>query len=164
MIDGRDAPSTTEPRATLSLLRGALLIILVVGLVGVLLELLLLEHFEDVWQRVPVFLLSAAIIVAGWHGFDRGALSVRALRWLMVLFIVSGAIGLFLHFDSNMQFELEMDPNMTGTPLLWASLMGAIPALAPGTMVQLGLIGLAYTLRHPALHQPNAMRDPTMRP
>ena len=30
-------------------------------------------------------------------------------------------------------------------------LTGATPALAPGAMVQLGLIGLAYTFRHPAL-------------
>ena len=28
---------------------------------------------------------------------------------------------------------------------------GATPTLAPGAMVELGLLGLAYTYRHPAL-------------
>jgi hypothetical protein len=31
------------------------------------------------------------------------------------------------------------------------ALSGATPALAPGTMVQFGLLGLLYTYRHPRL-------------
>jgi hypothetical protein len=69
----------------------------------------------------------------------------------MVLFVVSGALGLLLHFKGNVTFELEMEPSVSGWPLIWAALRGATPALAPGTMVQLGLIGLAYTYHHPAL-------------
>jgi hypothetical protein len=38
-------------------------------------------------------------------------------------------------------------------PLLWKVMSGAAPALAPGAMVQLGLLGLIYTFRHPALIQ-----------
>ena len=153
-----DVPGTagTPPLAegaTLSVIRGGLLIVLLVGLIGVLAELLLLEHVEDPWQRAPVFLLIAALIIVGWHGLDRGPLSVRFLQGTMILFVLGGAIGLLLHFKGNMEFELEMKPAMTGWTLIRESLMGATPALAPGTMVQLGLIGLVYTYRHPRLRR-----------
>jgi hypothetical protein len=48
-------------------------------------------------------------------------------------------------------FELEMNPSAGGTQLVWESLSGAMPALAPGTLFQLGLVGLLYTYPHPAL-------------
>ena len=148
------APShTTRAPTTLAAIRGGLLIILVLGLIGILAELFLIEHTEDPWQRVPIFLIIAALIIVGWHAADRRSLSVRFLQGAMVLFVVSGAIGLLLHFKGNIVFELEMQPSAGGWPLIWAALKGATPALAPGAMVQLGLIGLAYTFRHPALER-----------
>jgi len=141
----------TRAHATLGVLRGALLVILVVGLVGVLAELFLLEHTDERWQRVPIFMIIASMIVLVWHGLDRGALAVRFLQGVMALFVLTGAIGVALHFKGNIDFELEMQPTLSGTTLLWATLSGATPTLAPGTMVQLGLIGLAYCFRHPAL-------------
>ena len=154
----------TGEHATLAVVRGALAIILVVGLIGLLAELLLLEHVEDPWQRVPVFLLAAALIIVAWHGLDPGPLSIRFLQAAMILFVLAGGIGLLLHFKGNMEFELELKPAMSGWTLIRESLMGATPALAPGTMVQLGLIGLVYTYRHPGLRRPTAphstRRDP----
>lgn len=141
---------------TLAIIRGVLLIILVIGLVGVVAELLLLDHTEDPWQRLPIFLIVGSLIILGWHGAERGALSVRFLQGIMILFVLSGALGLLLHFKGNVAFELEMDPSASGWPLIWAALKGATPTLAPGTMVQLGLIGLAYTYRHPALRRAQA--------
>jgi hypothetical protein len=73
------------------------------------------------------------------------------LQALMLLFVVVGGLGLLLHFKGNIDFELEMQPDASGWPLIWAALKGATPTLAPGAMAQLGLIGLAYTYRHPAL-------------
>ena len=141
----------TREQTTLGLVRGALLIILVVGLVGVLAELFLLEHVEDPWQRLPIFLIIASLLILVWHGVERRALSLRFLQGTMVLFVIAGALGLLLHFRGNLAFELEMEPSAAGWPLIWSALTGATPALAPGAMVQLGLIGLAYTFRHPAL-------------
>jgi hypothetical protein len=40
---------------------------------------------------------------------------------------------------------------MKGMDLLSKAMTGAAPALAPGAMIQLGLLGLVYTFRHPAL-------------
>jgi hypothetical protein len=62
---------------------------------------------------------------------------------------------MYLHLQANTEFQLEMDPTLRGWALLKKSIVvKAPPALAPGVMMQLGLIGLAYTFRHPALAAP----------
>jgi hypothetical protein len=59
---------------------------------------------------------------------------------------------MYLHFQVNMEFQIEMDPALSGWPLFQKAILAKTPpALAPGSMIQLGLIGLAYTFRHPAL-------------
>jgi len=143
----------TRGEATLAILRGVLLAILTVGLAGMLVELVLLEHTEEAWQRLPIFMLTASLIILAWHALTRDALSVRAVQTVMALFILTGVIGVALHFKGNVEFELETQPSASGSGLLWATLTGATPTLAPGAMVQLGLLGLAYAFRHPALRQ-----------
>ena len=145
------ASQTPRQLTTLAVIRGALLIILVIGLIGLLVELLLLDHTEDPWQRLPIFLIITSLIILGWHATDRGPLSLRFLQGTMLVFVVTGVLGLMLHFKGNIAFELEMQPSAIGWPLIWAALKGATPTLAPAAMVQLGLIGLAYAYRHPAL-------------
>lgn len=125
--------------------------IFIFALVGTGAELLLLEHFEDYWQKVPLVVMSGGLVALGWHGFYRRAASIRLFQGMMILFLVGGVAGLILHYRGNVEFELEMHPAAAGFELVLSSLMGATPALAPGTMIQLGLLGLAYTYRHPAL-------------
>ena len=60
-----------------------------------------------------------------------------------------GAVGLFLHLKANVEFELELHPDNGGWPLVQETLTGAIPALAPGAMFQLGLLGMLFCWRHP---------------
>jgi len=68
---------------------------------------------------------------------------------------ISGAVGVYLHLRANMEFQLEMDATLSGWALLKKSVLAkSPPALAPGAMTQLGLIGLAYTFKHPALAAP----------
>jgi hypothetical protein len=124
---------------------------LLVSIVGTLTELLLLEHFEDAWQWAPIALLAAALLTLAWHGLERGPASLNVLRAVMVLSMVSGLVGLLLHYKGNVEFELEMYPDLAGWKLFKDSMMGATPALAPGAMLQIGLVGLAWTFRHPAL-------------
>jgi hypothetical protein len=118
--------------------------------VGTLAELLLLEHFEDAWQWAPIALLAAALLTMGWHALERGPVSLNVLRVLMVLCVASGLVGVLLHYRGNVEFELEMYPDLSGWKLFKDAMMGATPALAPGAMLQIGLIGLAWTFRHPA--------------
>lgn len=121
------------------------------GLVGTLTELLLLGHDED-WKRyAPLVVLAVAILTQGWYEVSRWARSVRALRLGMWLGIVSGRVGVILHFCGNMEFELEMTSAVAKWELFRASITGATPALAPGSLIPLGLNGLAWALRHPAL-------------
>lgn len=130
-----------------------------VSLVGTLAELLLLEHFEDAWQWAPIALLAAALVTLGWHTLERGPTSLNVLRGLMVLSMASGLVGLLLHYRGNVEFELEMYPDLAGWKLFRDAMMGATPALAPGAMLQIGLVGLAWTFRHPA-YQPHSDAKP----
>ena len=130
----------------LALARRVILIILLVGMVGILIELLLLEHFEDVLQLMPLVLLGLGLISLVWHARSPHRTSTRAVRTIMVLFLVSGVLGVFFHYRGNVEFERERRPQAGGWTLLREAMMGATPALAPGAMIQLGLLGLLYAV------------------
>lgn len=78
---------------------------------------------------------------------------VRAFRIAGLLCIVAGALGVWFHLDGNVEFEREMSAELGGGALLWAAIRGATPLLAPGALLQLGLIGLLVVHRHPALRR-----------
>ncbi len=132
-------------------LRRGLLLIFVLGTVGLGAELLLLGHFEEWRQQVPLVLLAFGLILLAARMLYRGAIILRLFRWTMLTFVLGGLAGLWLHLSANMEFELEMYPTLSGLDLLSKALGGAMPALAPGALVQLGLIGFLYTHHHPAL-------------
>ena len=133
-------------------LRAFLMAILLLGMAGSATELLLLAHHEDFKQLIPLSLLAIAFGVLAWHGGTRSRASVRGLQVVMTLFVIAGLAGVILHVRSSMEFQSEVDPSLRGLKLLAKALMAkAPPALAPGVMVQLGLLGLAFTYRHPAL-------------
>lgn len=134
-----------------TLLRRAVFAILTIGLVGTGAELGLLGHTEDVWQWTPIALIVLALGVQLWLVVLPGRYGVLALRMVMIAFLAAGALGLVLHFTGNAEFELEMYPSLTGFELFREAISGATPTLAPGAMLHLGLLGLLYTFRHPAL-------------
>ena len=140
-----DPSSIPGARRTLASLRHFLLITLIVGVSGMATELLLIGHVEGAFQIVPLVLLGAGLLTLVWHALRPGNGSLRALRVLMMLFIVSGILGSLLHYQGNEAFELEMYPTMGGMELVVATLTGATPVLAPGSMSLLGLVGLAVT-------------------
>lgn len=134
-------------------IRRLLLALIVIGASGLLAELFLLEHTESGFQWLPLLVLGATILatIAVATRPSRGL--VRTFQSLMVVAVLVGALGVYLHYDGNTEFELEMDPNVRGLGLLWSALHGATPALAPGALVQLGLLGLIATYRHPLLRR-----------
>ncbi len=142
---------TSDEHPTLALLRTALLSILWIGLLGTEAELLLLKHTDGRWQLFPVILGALAMLVLAWYGIRRSAASLRSIQGVMLLFLVAGAIGVYQHFDGNVAYEKESDPSLSGRALYQSAAMGATPTLAPGVMVQLALIGLAFAFRHPQL-------------
>ena len=92
-----------------------------------------------------------SVVMSAVVVFKPSSAAVRLFQLVMLLMIISGAVGMYLHLQANMEFQLEMDATLTGWALLKKSIVAkAPPALAPGAMMQLGLIGLAYTFKHPA--------------
>lgn len=132
--------------------RRILLAILLLGMAGVSLELWLMAHTEDVYQLIPLYLAAAGSLTSVIVATRPSIGSVRLFQAVMALFVVSGVVGMVLHFQVNIEFQKEMDAALSGLALFEKAILAkSPPALAPGTMIQLGLIGLAYTFRHPAL-------------
>lgn len=130
--------------------RRILLAILLLGVTGIVAELLLLGHDEDFNQWIPIALAFATIVMSALVVMRPSAGSLRLFQVVMLLMIASGAVGIYLHFQVNMEFQLEMDPSLSGMNLYRKAILAkSPPALAPAAMTQLGLIGLAYTFRHP---------------
>lgn len=137
-------------RETLDVIRRVLLAILLIGLVGTTIELLLLKHDEGPAQIIPLALIGVAFAAVGWHEAHRGMASLRLVRITMVLFVAAGIVGMYLHYQANVEFQREVDPAIAGRELLIKAMTAKTPpALAPGSMSQLGLIGLAYAYRYP---------------
>lgn len=135
----------------IDLLRRGLLVVLVIGAVGLVGELVLLEHYEDTPQLVPFGLLVLTLLTTAWHWLDGRKRSLRAFQAVMLLLVIAGPVGVFLHLKGNYEMEREFDPSLLGLDLWTSVFRGEAPALAPGTLVQFGLLGLLYAYRHPAL-------------
>ncbi len=142
---------------SLGRLRGFLLLILLLGLLGTLAELLIAGHTEDLLQWIPLTLLAAALVVLAWHALARQSrFALQVLRAVMAMFILAGFLGIALHMKGKMEFKQESDPSLHGWKLLLASLESKTPPpLAPGVMIQMGLLGLLYAYGHPALRKPS---------
>ena len=129
----------------LGLLRRWILVILVLGLLGTVTELVLLEHYEQPLQFVPLVLIVAAVSVLWWEFRRRDPASRRATQIVMGLFVLAGFVGFAAHFRGAAEYQLELNPDMSNWELLEKILrVKAPPLLAPGMMLQLGLLGLAY--------------------
>jgi hypothetical protein len=137
-----------------------LLLILLLGMSGSLADLLLLAHYEDTAQLIPIALLSAAILIGIVHARRPSGVTVRVLQVVMASMLVAGLAGIGFHFNGAAEFQLEIDPSQH-----WWDVARKVaraqspPVLAPGAMLQLGLIGLVYTYRHPVSGNSRAFED-----
>jgi hypothetical protein len=79
----------------------------------------------------------------------------------MLLYAGSGVIGITLHYEKNVALQHEADPQLHGLALMKKVVTStAPPALAPGLMVQLALLGLTFTYKHPGIRdQGSGIRD-----
>jgi len=125
------------------------LAIFLFALLGTGVELFFLDHTQGFDQLIPIVLMVMSLLVLAWHAVERKSASMYAFRITMLLMVASGILGAVLHYRVNAEFERETDPDIKGRQLFSKVLTGAAPALAPGTMIQLGLLGLVFTFRHP---------------
>lgn len=135
---------THDPR--LSTITKLLAAVLIFGMGGLLAELLLIAHYEDAAQWIPIGLLALGLITVIFDlGVARGWTQL-SIQLTMVLLVTAGALGIYFHFQGSREFQVEMDPHMSGTSLVWHVLRAkSPPTLAPGSMMQLGILGLGYS-------------------
>jgi predicted tellurium resistance membrane protein TerC len=152
----------TRESETLASIRKLLLGALAVGVVGTSGELILLRHIDKPAQWIPLAALAAAVPILIWHASSPSAASVRTLQVLMLAFVVLGVVGVGLHYDGNVEFERELNPNERGWTFVRKTVAGATPVLAPGSMVLLGLVGLAHAYRHPAADGGTSRQETTV--
>jgi hypothetical protein len=108
-----------------------LLILVELTCIGAIVELILEKHYKELNQLIPFGLRIFAIITVAGVLLRPGKATINGMRLAMVLLIAGSLIGMALHYQSNWEFEAEMRPNAAMTNVLWLSLMGAAPLLAP---------------------------------
>jgi hypothetical protein len=129
----------------LVIIRRVILGVLLLGMAGLLAELTLIAHYEDVAQWIPIALLAAGLLFLLIDLRFARNWTQLLVQLTMVLIVAAGALGVYFHFAGSREFQLEMDPQMRGTTLMWHVLRAkSPPTLAPGSMVQLGILGLGY--------------------
>ncbi len=147
----------TSQSSTAAAIRRLLLALLTFGIVATTTDLMLLDHHEDLRQYAPLVLNGLALAAIVWHVASGTAASVRALQVLMLFFLVAAVLGVTFHYQGNLEFQLEINPEQPAWDLFTKVIRAkAPPALAPGVMAQLGFLGLIYTYRHPALSPASA--------
>lgn len=134
------------------MLRRLLVVLLLFGLFGTTAELLLLKHYESAWMFAP-FAVSAIAAAGAIARLARpSAASVRWLRLSMLPLLAAGVVGAYLHYLGGLAFQTDMDPTLPRWQMFWKIVrMQAPPTLAPGVLIQLGLLGLAATYRDPLI-------------
>ena len=148
--------------STLSVVRRWLFAVLALGVAGTGTELLLIEHYEDPLQFVPL----ATIAIAARDRVARrrrrsaersrapghdGAVSIRRGRRHVVSFSRRSGVPAG---DRPGTEPLEIFSKVMRAK--------APPVLASGVMVQLGLLGLVYAYRHPALNTELLLKEDEM--
>ena len=140
-----DAPTTDAGVRRIETLRRWILGVLVLGLLGTITELVLLEHYDQPLQFVPLVLIVLAFAVLGWHLVRDDRASRQSLIVVMALFVLAGFAGVIAPFVGSAEFQLELNPDMSPWELIEKVLRAkAPPVLAPGMMLQFGLLGFAY--------------------
>jgi hypothetical protein len=105
--------------------------LVVLGTAGISVELVVLEHYTDWNQLIPLVVAAWGVLAALGMTLAPGLPALRVWQFTMLVFVGTGITGITMHGDVVSE---------TVNP----------PLLAPGLFAQLGLLGLLYTYRHPA--------------
>ena len=147
----------TESRIT-NRIRLALLVLAAFICAGTAFELWLTGHYEGWTQWLPTILASLGFVSILVVLIKPTKLSLRVMRWLMVIIIAGSLFGIWEHLEHNFAFELEIRPNATANEVVMDSLKGANPLLAPGILAFAGIIAVIASYGHPKF-EPELVSD-----
>ncbi len=142
-------------------MRRLILLLALIGIVATFAELLLIGHSKSPIQWLPFLMLGSAAASFALVILYPNALTLRILQLVMVIVALSSAIGVYEHFMGNLEFQHEIKPNLAGWSLIWKTLKGGVPLLAPGILFQVGLLGLLFSFRHPDLKTARTKLEPS---
>ena len=64
-------------------------------------------------------------------GAQAGLTQLRAFQLVLILFVVSGVAGVLLHYKGNTEFELELNPDLSGVALFSESMRAQLRRWPP---------------------------------
>lgn len=111
-----------------------------------LLELYLLGHYEDNYQLIPIFGIAIALIISIVLNFRASKMIQQLFKLVLILISLSGIYGVYLHLQANFEFEKEIHPTLNNSSLFLESISGALPTIAPLSLIVLALIGYTYLI------------------
>jgi hypothetical protein len=148
-------PISPQEERTASRLRVLVLALFVAGTLGVGADLALIGHYEGAFQIAPLLLLGAGAATGLAVVLVPSRSLLLAFRAVLTAVVAGGGVGLWLHYQANLEFEREVSPALAGATLIWKAIQGASPpSAAPATLIHLAVLGWAGTIRHPALRRP----------
>lgn len=147
-------PETRES-ATLATVRRIVLGLVAFGTLGMTAELALVGHYGDANQLIPLSVAALGLVAILWTALAPTVAALRLLQFAMLLYAGAAVIGVTLHYKANVALQHEAQPGLHGIELVKKAVTStAPPALAPGVMLQLALLGLSFTYKHPVLARP----------
>ncbi|MGB1040187.1 MAG: hypothetical protein ACPGVD_04885 [Flavobacteriales bacterium] len=111
---------------------------------GTGLELYLLDHYEGIWQLIPIFCILLCLLFLILLMINQSKKLMFTFQFILGINFLSGLLGIFLHLKTNFEFEQEMTPTLGNWKLFLESLSGALPSLAPASLIVLSLTGYSY--------------------
>jgi hypothetical protein len=126
-------------------IRRVILGVLLLGMTGLAAELALIAHYEDWTQKIPIVLLLSGLTIVLVDLLAPRGWTMVLMQVAMSSMLAAGLLGMYFHFQGSKEFQLEMDPALRGWDLVWHVVRAkSPPTLAPGSMVQMGILGLGY--------------------
>ena len=86
---------------TLEHFRRFLLVVILLGLLGMEVELLIEGHTDTILHWIPILLIALAVWLLVWLATANRSGSLRAWQVLMLAFVLSGFVGTGLHWRAQ---------------------------------------------------------------
>ncbi len=118
------------------------------GSFGILLDLLLMNHYEGYSQSIPILLLSFSSIIFIANLALRTKWLLKTFKYTLVILTVCAVSGVYFHFAGKAAFKTEIDPSLEGWNLILTCITGHSlpPVLAPGSIILVVLFGYAWAV------------------